>query len=166
VTGLTEGTHTLKLLATGTKRPGTFGDVFSIVDRFLVGVTLEEDSTKITYDGWAGKANARASRGTYRQGKSKTLGATCGTFRGPQIDLITAKDPTRGTARVRVQDPSTETWVRDFQVDLSSRRVEWQYFVSVIELDPNKTYRLEVTSDDDAPIVFDGCAGTVVGRLN
>ena len=78
----------------------------------------------------------------------------------------TAKDPTCGTARVRVQDLSTETWVRDFQVDLSSRRVEWQYFVSVIELDPNKTYRLEVTSDDDAPIVFDGCAGTVVGRLN
>jgi hypothetical protein len=134
------------------------------VDRFLVGVTLKEDSTKITYDGWAGKANAGASEGTYRQGKSKTLGATCGTFRRPQIDPITAKDPTCGTARV--QDLSTETWVRDFQVDLSSRRVEWQYFVSVIELDPNKTYRLEVTSDDDAPIVFDGCAGTVVGRLN
>jgi len=63
--GSSDGRHTLELLATGTKRPGTFGDVFSTVDRFLVGgASIEEDSLKVTYDGWAGKANSRASGGT------------------------------------------------------------------------------------------------------
>lgn len=165
--GLSDSRHTLNLLATGTKRPGTFGDVFSTVDRFLVGgATIEEDSLKVAYDGWAGKANSRTSGGTYRQGKSQTLGATCGHFRGPQIDLITAKGPTHGTARVRVQDHTTQAWVQDFQADLHSSKVEWQHHVPVTGLDPNKLYKLEVTSDDGTPVVFDGCEGTFVGRLN
>ncbi len=165
--GLSDRRHNLRLLATGTKRPGTFGDVFSIVDRFVVGgTTIEENSLKVTYDGWAGKANSRASGGTYRQGSSQSLGATCGMFRGPQVDLITATGPTRGVARVRVQDVSTNAWVQDLQVDLHSSTVEWQHHVPVTNLDPNKLYRLEVTSGDNTPVVFDGCEGTFVGRLN
>ena len=165
--GLSDRRHTLKLLATGTKRPGTFGDVFSTVDRFQVGgATIEENSLKVAYDGWAGKANSRASGGTYRQGSSQTLGATCGLFRGSQIDLVTAKGPTRGMARVRVQEISTQAWVQDFQVDLHSSKVEWQHHVPVTGLDPNKTKKLEVTSADGTPVVFDGCEGTFVGRLN
>jgi len=87
-------------------------------------------------------------------------------FRGPQIDLITATGPTRGTARVRVQDFSTQVWVQDFTVDLHSSKAEWQHHVPVTDLDPNKLYKLEVTSDDGTPVVFDGCEGTFVGRLN
>src|SRR3712207_6235663 len=133
--GLSDGRHTLRLFATGTKRSGTFGDVFSTVDSLRVGgSTIEEHSLKVTYDGWAGKANSRASGGTYRQGSSQTLGATCGMFRGPQVDLITAKGPARGTARVRVQDISTKAWVQDFQVDLHSSKVEWQHHVPVTGL--------------------------------
>lgn len=165
--GLSDRRHTLSLLATGTKRPGTVGDVFSIVDRFVVGsTTIEENSLKVAYDGWAGKANSRASGGTYRQGSSQSLGATCGLFRGPQIDLITAKGPTRGMARVRVQDISTQTWVKDLQVDLHSSKVEWQHHVPVTGLDQNKLHKLEVTSGDGTPVVFDGCEGTFVGPLN
>ena len=165
--GLSDRRHTLSLLATGTKRPGTSGDVFSIVDRFVVGsTTIEENSLKVAYDGWAGKANSRASGGTYRQGSSQSLGATCGLFRGPQIDLITAKGPARGMARVRVQDISTQTWVKDFTVDLHSSKVEWQHHVPVTGLDQNKLHKLEVTSVDGTPVVFDGCEGTFVGPLN
>jgi hypothetical protein len=165
--GSSDRRHTLELLATGTKRPGTFGDVFSTVDRFLMGgVSIEENSLKMTYDGWAGKANSRASGGTYRQGSSQTLGADCGVFHGPQIDLITAMGPTRGTARVRVQGHSTQAWVQDFTVDLHSSKVEWQHHVPVTGLNPNKLYKLEVTSGDGTPVVFDGCEGNFVGRLN
>lgn len=66
--GLAEGKHTLKLVATGTRGPGAPpGDVWSVVDRFVVdGATIEESSRQIAYDGWKASASARASGGTYR----------------------------------------------------------------------------------------------------
>ena len=168
--GLTRGEHTLKLVATGTRGQGAPpGDVWSILDRFLVdGVTIQEDSRKIAYDGWKASANARASGGTYRQSASKTLGARCGLLQGStQIDLITAKGPTRGTATVRALDTSTDNSVaREVTVDLRSPKVRWQHVVPVTGLDANRTYILEVVSADGTPVVFDGCVGTVTGRIN
>lgn len=66
--GLAEGKHTLKLVATGTRGPGAPpGDVWSMVDRFVVdGATIEESPRKIAYDGWKASASARALGGTYR----------------------------------------------------------------------------------------------------
>jgi hypothetical protein len=124
------------------------------------GATIEENSRKIAYDGWKALASARASGGTYRQGASKTSGARCGLFSGStQIDLITAKGATRGTAVARVLDTSTNNSVcEEVIADLRSSRIERQYVVPVTGLQPNKTYILEV--------VFDGCAGTVVDRIN
>ena len=132
------------------------------------GATIEENSRKISYDGWKASANARASGGTYRQGASKTSGARCGLFSGStQIDLITAKGPTRGTATVRALDTSTDNSVAaEVTVDLHSPRVAWQHAVPVTGLQANKTYILEVVSADGTPVVFDGCVGTVVGRIN
>jgi hypothetical protein len=65
--GLGEGTHTLKLVVTGTRGPGAPpGDVWSIIDRFVVdGATVEESSHRISYDGWKASASTKASRGAY-----------------------------------------------------------------------------------------------------
>jgi hypothetical protein len=167
--GLPKGKHTLKLVVTGLKRPGTFGDIFTILDRFIVdGTTIQDDSRKIAYDGWSASSNAKASGGTYRQGTSKTLGARCGMFSGStEIDLITATGPTRGTATVRVLDISTNNSVaKEETVDLHSSTVEWQHHVPVTGLQTNKIYILEVVSADGTPVVFDGCVGSVSGRIN
>ena len=165
---LPKGKHTLKLVVSGKKRPGTFGDIFTTVDRFLVdGKTIQEDSRKISYDGWSQVTNARASGGAYHQSKSQTLGARCGLFSGgSEIDLITAKGPTRGMARIRVQNLSTGIWVKDEQVNLNSPTTEWQHVVEVTGLETNRTYKLEVSSADGTPVVFDGCTGNLSGPVN
>ena len=168
--GLSEGKHALKLVVTGTRGPGAPpGDVWSVLDRFVVdGATVEESSRKISYDGWKTSAGAGASGGTYRQGVSQTSGARCGLFSGStQIDLITAKGPTRGTATVRALDTSTNNSVaKEVTVDLHAPSVEWQHTVPVTGLQSNKTYILEIVSADGTPVVFDGCVGTVAGPVN
>ena len=159
--------HTLKLVVTGQKRPGTFGDIFTILDRIVVdGKTIQEDSCKISYDGWSVMTNSKASVGAYHQSKSQTLGARCGMFSGPEIGLITATGPTRGMARVRVKDTFTGNWVRNELVNLNSPTTEWQHVEKVTGLESNKNYILEVISDDGTPVVFDGCTGNLNGAIN
>jgi hypothetical protein len=167
--GLPRGKHTLKLVATGTRGPGAPpGDVFSIVDRFKVnGTTLQENSRKISYDGWSGAANRKASGGTYRQGTSTTLGARCGLFSGnSEIGLITATGPTRGTATVRALKTFDNSVAKEVTVDLHSSTVEWQHVVPVTGLEQNRLYILEVISADGKPVVFDGCTGDLRGPIN
>ena len=167
--GLTEGKHTLKLVATGTRDPSAPpGDVWTIVDRFVVdGATVEEDSRRISYDGWKAAAGAEASGGTYRQGASKTFGARCGLLHGdPQLGLITAKGPTRGMATVRALDTFDNSVAAEVTVDLNAPKVTWQHVVPVTGLQASKTYILEVFSADGKPVVFDGCVGPVSGPIN
>lgn len=167
--GLRKGRHTLELIATGTRGPGAPpGDVFSIVDRFIVnGTTLQENSRRISYDGWSGAANRKASGGTYRQGTSTTFGARCGLFSGSaEIDLITATGPTRGTATVRAWNASTNSVASEKTVDLHSATTGWRHVVPVTGLEQNRLYILEVISADGKPVVFDGCTGDLRGPIN
>lgn len=165
--GLKDKRHTLTLVVSGLKHPGTFGDIFTISDRFIVkGKTIEENSPKIAYDGWIGKANRNAEGGFYRESTSQTLSARCGSFRGSnEINLITAAGPTRGMATVRARNTSTNIVDTEQTVDLNSSAVDWQHVVP-ISVDSTKTYVLEVTSADGAPVVFDGCNGNVVATIN
>ena len=165
--GLDKGRHTLKLVATGTRGPGHLpGDVWSIMDRFIVdGKTIQEDSRRITYDGWIGKANRRASGGTYRESTSQTLGARCGLFASStEIDLITATGPTRGMVTMRALNNNTVA--KEESVNLHSSTVEWQHVVHMTGLEQNKTYTFEAVSADGTPLVFDGCIGNVAGNIN
>ena len=167
--GLARGNHTLKLVVTGTRGPGAPpGDVWSILDRFVVdGATIEENSRKISYDGWKTSASAGASGGTYRQGASETFGARCGLLHGdPQLGLITAKGPTRGMATVRALDTFDNSVAAEVTVNLHAPKVEWQHAVPITGLQASKTYILEVVSADGAPVVFDGCVGPVSGPVN
>jgi hypothetical protein len=167
--GLSEGKHTLKLVVTGTRGPGAPpGDVWSVIDRFVVdGATVEENSRKISYDGWKTSASAGASGGTYRQGASETFGARCGLLHGdPQLGLITAEGPTRGMATVRALDTFDNSVDAEVTVNLHAPKVEWQHVVPITGLQANKTYILEVASADGAPVVFDGCVGPVSGPIN
>ncbi|CAA9503882.1 MAG: hypothetical protein AVDCRST_MAG05-2606 [uncultured Rubrobacteraceae bacterium] len=167
--GLTKGKHTLKLVVTGTRGPSAPpGDVWSILDHFVVdGATVEEDSPRVSYDGWKTSASPRASGGTFRQGASETFGARCGLFSGStQIDLITARGPTRGMATVQALDTFDNSVAAEVTVDLHARKAGGQHVVPVTGLNANKTYILEVVSADGTPVVFDGCVGNVVGRIN
>ncbi len=148
--------------------PGKPGDVWSILGRFVVdGVTIEENSRKISYDGWKTSASAGASGGTYRQGASETFGARCGLLHGdPQLGLITAKGPTRGMAMVRALDTLDNSVAAERTVNLRAPKVEWQHVVPVTRLQASKTYILKVVSADGAPVVFDGCVGPVSGPIN
>ena len=167
--GLTEGTHTLKLVVTGTRGPSAPpGDVWSVIDRFVVdGATVEENSRKISYDGWKTSASTGASGGTYRQGTSETFGARCGLLHGdPQLGLITARGPTRGLATVRALDTFDSSVDAEVTVNLHAPKVEWQHVVPVSGLQANKTYILEVVSAACAPVVFECCVGPGSGSIN
>jgi hypothetical protein len=111
------------------------------------GTTVEENSRKISYDGWKTSASTGATGETYGQGLSQTSGARCGLFSGStQIGLITPR-PRRGSATVRALDTSANNSVaQEVTVDLQAPSVEWQHTVPVTELPSNKTHILEIVS--------------------
>ena len=76
-------------------------------------------------------------------------------FRGPQVDLITAKGPTRGQATVKVIDATTNTVAKTVTLNLNASTVQWQARQSITGLDPAKTYYLQVLSADGKQVVVD-----------
>ena len=153
--GLASATHTLKLVVTGRKNANS-SNTYTEIDRFLVGsTTYEENSFKIAYVPWSGVTNSSASGSTYRQSASKTIPAYFFYFTGPQVDLITAKGPTRGQATVKVIDNATNTVAKTVTLNLNASTVQWQARQSITGLDPAKTYYLQVLSADGTQVVVD-----------
>jgi hypothetical protein len=153
--GLASGAHTLQLVVTGRKNANS-SNTYTEIDRFLVGSTTRQDNDfKINYIPWSGAQNSSASGGTYRQGVSNTLPVYFFYFRGPQVDLITAKGPTRGQATVTVIDASTNTVAKTVTLNLNASTVQWQARQSITGLDPAKTYYLQVLSADGKQVVVD-----------
>ena len=64
-------------------------------------------------------------------------------FRGPQVDLITAKGSTRGQVTVKVIDASTITVAKTVTLNLNAPTVQWQARQSIPGLGPgqNLPYR-------------------------
>ena len=153
--GLARGAHTLQLVVTGRKNANS-SNTYTEIDRFLVGTTTrQEDYFKVNYIPWSGAQNSSASGGTYRQGVSNTLPVYFFYFRGPQVDLITAKGPTRGQATVKVIDASTTTVAKTVTLNLNASTVQWQTRQSITGLDPAKIYYLQVLSADGKQVVVD-----------
>jgi hypothetical protein len=153
--GLASATHTLKLVVTGRKNANS-SNTYTEIDRFLVGsTTYEENYFKIAYVPWSGAKNSSASGTTYRQGASKTIPAYFFYFTGPQVDLVTAKGPTRGQATVKVIDNATNTVAKTVTLNLNASTVQWQAKQSITGLDPAKTYYLQVLSADGKQVVVD-----------
>jgi hypothetical protein len=115
----------------------------------------EDNDFKISYIPWSGAQNSSASGGTYRQGVSKTLPVYFFYFRGPQVDMITAKGPTRGQVTVKVIDASTSAVAKTVTLNLNASTVQWQARQSITCLDPAKTYYLQVLSADGKQVVVD-----------
>jgi hypothetical protein len=129
---------------------------YTEIDRILVGSTTRQDNDfKINYIPWSGAQNSSASGGTYRQGVSNTLPVYFFYFSGPQVDLITAKGPTRGQAIAKVIDASTNTVAKTVTLNLNASTVQWQASQSITGLDPTKTYYLQVLSADGKQVVVD-----------
>jgi M6 family metalloprotease-like protein len=159
--GLANNVHTLKLVVTGQKNASSTG-TYADVDRFLVGSTsFQENSPRVSYDTWSGAANASASGGAYRYGPSKARPAYFFYFTGPQVDLITATGPTRGSATVKVVDADTSTVAKTVTLNLNASTVQWRAKRSITGLDPAKTYYLYVLSSDGKPVVVDAYAATL-----
>jgi hypothetical protein len=167
--GLARGNHTLKLVVTGTRGPGAPpGDVWSILDRFVVdGATIEENSRKISYDGWEDVGQRRGFRRDLPSGR-------LGDVRR-EMWPAPRGSPARPDHRQRTyawdgHGPALDTFdnsvAAEVTVNLHAPKVEWQHAVPITGLQASKTYILEVVSADGAPVVFDGCVGPVSGPVN
>jgi hypothetical protein len=116
--GLGSGSHTIKIVVTGTKNSASSG--YNVpIDAFTAGTTTTQDSsTKITYGWWAGKTSTSASGGTYRS--AATAGPASFTFTGTQVHWITTTGPSYGKAEVYLDGVDQGT------VDLYSPTTHWQ----------------------------------------
>jgi len=116
--GLGTGSHTIKIVVTGTKNSASSG--YNVpIDAFIAGTTTTQDtSPKITYGWWAGKTSTSASGGTYRS--AATAGPASFTFTGTQVHWITTTGPSYGKAEVYLDGVDQGT------VDLYSPTTHWQ----------------------------------------
>ena len=153
-TGLANRAHTLKLVVTGRKNASSSG-TYTEIDRFMVGSTsYQENSFRVVYGPWSGAASTSASGGTYRYSGS-TKPAYFYYFSGPQVNLFTAKGPSRGNARVQVIDAATGVVAKDVLLNLNAATVQWKVKQSITGLDASKSYYLKVFSTDGKPVVVD-----------
>jgi hypothetical protein len=90
------------------------------LDAFVVGsATIQDSSTRVTYDTWRGARSALASGGTYRL--SPKAGATSSlSFNGAGVDWVTATGPSYGEATVTIDGISQGT------VDLYAASARWK----------------------------------------
>lgn len=154
--------HTIKLILTGKKNASSSG-IFNDIDRFVVGrKTYQENSPRVVYGSWKGAANLSASGGTYRVGGASNS-AYFLTFSGPQIDLITARGPSYGTATVQIREAATDALAKTVTLDLNAPTVRWQAVQSITGLDPGKEYYLRIFSADSRPVVIDAYRAVTQG---
>lgn len=99
VSGLTDGSHTLKVVTSGVKGSRAGTDTQVIVDAFIVG-GVKTEQTDATYT-WRQIAASSATGGTYAT--EDTAGATYSmTFRGTAITWRTLTGPTMGKASIYI----------------------------------------------------------------
>ena len=122
-TGLTSGTHTIVVSATGTKNSSSSAAKVA-VDAFVVGTTTtEETSNNVGWGAWTGTAASTASGGSYRS--ASTAGATASlAFNGRSISFVTATGPADGKAQVLIDGTLKAT------LDLYSATAQWKTMVS------------------------------------
>ena len=154
-TGLASGTHTLKLVVTGTKNAAS-SNYYTEIDRFIVGTTsYQENHWRVSFGPWQGATSGSASGGSYRQSGSAAQAAWFYGFTGPYVELITAKGPTRGVATIKVYDAQTDALVKTVSPNLYASTVQWQAAVRIDGLDSSKKYYMKVTSADGTKVVVD-----------
>ncbi len=152
---MVSGTHTLKLVVTGTKNAAS-SNYYTEIDRFMVGTTsYQENHWRVSFGPWQGATSTNASGGSYRQSGSTAQAAWFYGFTGPYVELITAKGPTRGVATIKVYDAQTDALVKTVTPDLYASTVQWQAAVRIDGLDSSKKYYMKVTSADGTKVVVD-----------
>lgn len=125
IRGLAAGTHTIKIVHSGTKNPASY-DWYIGVDAFDVvngaGVSRVQEQNLTLTGTWGNYSNGGTSAGS--QNYSKTGGSTASyTFTGTGIDWIIAKNNNYGIAKVYIDG------VLDQNVDLYNSTLVWQQVV-------------------------------------
>lgn len=163
--GLANGTHTLRLVVTGTKNAAS-SNTYTEIDRFVVngklrkgklkgGTTYQDNAPEITFGPWKGVKDAGASGGSYRQSAAATPGAWLLNVTGPYVDLISARGPDRGVVTFQLFDAETNALVGQATADLNAQSSALQTSVRITGLDPTKRYHLRVASGDGKPVAVD-----------
>ncbi|HEY0520525.1 MAG TPA: hypothetical protein VGC84_13605, partial [Ilumatobacteraceae bacterium] len=99
-------THTVTVLAFGTKAAASSGTEVR-VDGFKLGSsTFDDTSPSIAYGRWSATRDGQALNGSYRTGAGATLAFD---MKGPVFSFLTERGPTFGKARVTVDGTSVGT---------------------------------------------------------
>jgi hypothetical protein len=123
---LGSGPHTITITVTGTRNAKAKG-TFVAVDGFRVGNStsvIQDTSTRVRYDNWAGVASTDASGGEYRV--NGTAGASALLrFNGPEVTFVTAVGPSYGMVNVLVDGAVVSS-----NLDLYAATQQWLYPVA------------------------------------
>lgn len=129
--GLGTGKHRIQIHVLGTKA-NLASDTNISHDAFIVdGASVEENSTRVTYNQWRGKRSTSASGKTYRINSQPGSVAQL-EFAGSSIDWITAKGPGYGIAQVWIDGSSRGVF------DLYAPTQKWQVPIHFKDLDPGQ----------------------------
>lgn len=106
-------------------------------------------------DGWKKIRSGKASGGTYHISNSTTRPAFYLPAAGPEIDLVTATGPKRGTAKVFVFNVVTGETVKVVKFKLRTERSHYKVVKRITGLQPDKLYAAAVVSANGKPVVVD-----------
>jgi hypothetical protein len=105
--------------------------------------------------GWDKMRSDKASGGTYHVSRSTTKSAVYLPASGPEIDLVTATGPKRGTAKAFVFDIVTGEKVKVVKFNLRAERSHYKVVKRITGLQKDKLYAVAVVSANGRPVVVD-----------
>jgi hypothetical protein len=122
----------------------------------------DNNSTCATYPfgGWKKVLSGKASGGAYHVSKSATKAAVFRPTNGPEIDLVTATGPKRGTAKAFVFDVVTGEQVKVVKFNLRAERTHHKVVKRITGLPRDRTYAVAVISANGKPVVVDAFKGS------
>jgi hypothetical protein len=115
---------------------------------------------------WTKVNSDKASGGTYHVSHSTTRPAVFRPAVGPEIDLVTATGPKRGTAKVTVYNLCDDVVAKVVKFKLRTAESHHKVVKRITGLRPDRMYAVAVLSADGKPVVVDAYKGTPVTAVD
>jgi hypothetical protein len=121
----------------------------------------DNDSVCASYStgAWNTVNSSKASGGTYHVSSSTTRPAVFRPAAGPELNLVTATGPKRGTAKVVVYNLCTRQVVKVVRFDLRTDVAQFKVVKRITGLRQDQMYAMAVYSANGMPIVVDAYRG-------
>jgi hypothetical protein len=115
---------------------------------------------------WQQVNSGKASGGTYRVGSSTQRPAVFRVAVGPEINLVTATGPTRGTAKVTVYNLCDDNVAKVVYFNLRTESSRYGVVKTITGLRADRMYAVAVVSANGRPVVVDAYKGTPVTAVD